>query len=221
VFEELIFMKKSTKYGFKIILLFLFLTACATAQETGKSTVKNNSIPVENQVVVNKGVNYEDYLVDIKSYSTNGGYYQTKYKKEIISILKNLSDKEGLQIVRSSAGFYYDKKSKKTDMLFFGFDTSLKKENNLDYGTFALEVIRENLPAILEEIFKYGFVQSESEIVGVVIGFRWYDAGDEVVNIWIKKEDVLLFLDERLTANEMYQRGTVTNSSGRVILLPI
>ena len=59
-------------------------------------------------------------------------------------------------------------------------------------------------------------------MVGVVIGFKWMDAGtNQQVNIWIKKEDIALFLNERLTANEMFQRGTITNSAGRVILLPL
>lgn len=216
------------------ISLYLILTsivisaaACASAGEIKGSAEGTNQGDGKNGnetafVVKKDSVKYEDYLVNINSYSTNGGYYQNKYKKDIISIAKDITEKEDVDVSKGSMGFYFDKKSKRTDRLFFGFDIVVNKDNALDYSRFSVKLIKENVTGIIEEIYRYKFVPSENEVVGVVIGFKWSDAGtNQQVNIWIKKEDIALFLEERLTANEMFQRGTITNSAGRVILLPL
>lgn len=207
-----------------LVLIMVSAVSCASTVETDGSVVTGDGKKENDTTVVVKknAVKYEDYLVDINSYSTNGGYYQNKYKKEIISIAKDISEKQDIDISKGSMGFYFDKKSKRTDRLFFGFDIVVNKENNLEYSRFSVKLIKENVADIIDEIYKYKFVPSENEVVGVVIGFRWNDAGtNQQVNIWIKKEDISLFLEERLTANEMFQRGTITNSAGRVILLPL
>jgi len=201
--------------------------ACASAVEMNGSADGSNRGEGKggngNAVVVKKdAVKYEDFLVDINSYSTNGGFYQNKYKKDIISIAKDITENQDIDVSKGSMGFYFDKKSKRTDRLFFGFDIIINKDNNLEYSRFSVKLIQENVTGIIDEIYKYKFVTSENEVVGVVIGFKWMDAGtNQQVNIWIKKEDIALFLNERLTANEMFQRGTITNSAGRVILLPL
>lgn len=213
-------------YSF-LVLIMISAAACASTVEVNGSndgTPKNDGKGVDETAYVpkNNKVRYEDFLVDIKSYSTNGGYYQNKYNKDIISIAKNITEKQDVDISLGSLGFYYDKKSKRRDMLYFGFDIVINKDNNLDYSRFSVKLIKENVADIIEEIYKYKFVSTENEVVGVVIGFRWNDAGtNQQVNIWIKKEDIALFLEERLTENEMFQRGTITNSAGRVILLPL
>jgi hypothetical protein len=201
--------------------------ACASTVEIDgpkKGSVQGDGKDGKETAFVSKndGVRYEDYLVDINSYSTNGSYYQNKYKKEIISIAKNITEKQDIDISKGSMGFYFDKKSKRTDRLFFGIDIIVNKDSNLEYSRFSVKLIKENVADIIDEIYKFKFVPSENEVVGVVIGFRWNDAGtNQQVNIWIKKEDIALFLEERLTENEMFQRGTITNSAGRVILLPL
>lgn len=213
---------KITLYSF-ILTIAVSVSACASAGETkvtadNSGTTKNTG----NTVIKKEGTKYEDYLVDIKSYSTNGGYYQNKYQKDIISITKNITEKQDIDISKGSVGFYYDKKSKRTDRLFFGFDIIVNSDSKLDYSRYSVKLIKENVPEVIEEIYKFKFVSNENEVVGVVIGFKWNDmCVTQQVNIWLKKEDVDLFLAERLTANEMFQRGTITNSSGRVILLPL
>lgn len=212
-------------YSF-LLMIMVSAAACASAGEINGTVTDNSgntgSSGVANVVIKKDGNKYEDFLVDIKSYSTNGGYYQDKYKKDIISIAKDITEKQDLDISKGSLGFYYDKKSKKTDRLFFGFDIMVNNENSLDYSRFSVKLIKENVAEIIDEIYNYKFVASENEVVGIVIGFKWTDGSiNQQVNIWIKKEDVTLFLDERLTANEMFQRGTITNSTGRVILLPL
>ncbi|HOP28947.1 MAG TPA: hypothetical protein PKZ64_05215 [Spirochaetota bacterium] len=213
-------------YSF-LITIVISAAACASAVEMNGSADGSNRGEGKggngNAVVVKKdAVKYEDFLVDINSYSTNGGFYQNKYKKDIISIAKDITENQDIDVSKGSMGFYFDKKSKRTDRLFFGFDIIINKDNNLEYSRFSVKLIQENVTGIIDEIYKYKFVTSENEVVGVVIGFKWMDAGtNQQVNIWIKKEDIALFLNERLTANEMFQRGTITNSAGRVILLPL
>ncbi len=209
-----------------LIIVAVSATACASGGLEGiddNVRADNGLIQIKNNdAVKEQGNSYEEYLVDINSYSTNGGYYQKKYNRDILEIARNITEKQDIDISKGSVGFYFDKKSKKTDRLFFGFDIIVNKENNSDYGRFAAKLIKENVTGIIDEIYRYKFVPSENEVVGIVIGFRWSeDSSNQLVNIWITKEDIALFLEERLTANEMFQRGTITNSTGRVILLPI
>jgi hypothetical protein len=71
-------------------------------------------------------------------------------------------------------------------------------------------------------MYKYQAILSENEIVGVVIGFKWLEGNSpQQVNIWIKKDDLHLFYQGKFTLNEMYQRSTITNTIGKIILLPI
>lgn len=213
-------------YSF-LLIIAISAAACASAGDIKGSSESSadNSTTVNgasDAAVKKEGVNYGEYLVDIKSYSTNGGYYQNKYIKDIITITKDIIENQDIDISKGSVGFYYDKKSRRTDRLFFGFDILVNKDNNLDYSRFSVKLIKENVTGIIDEIFNYKFISSENEVVGLVIGFRWNDGNaNQQVNIWIKKEDIALFLEERLTANEMFQRGTITNSTGRVILLPL
>ena len=213
-------------YGNKLInglsSLFLIVSISATACASGEvAKDPGGGAQVINQTV-KTGDRFEELLVDIRSYSTNGAFYQKKYHRDILSIARDITEKEDIDISKGSVGFYYDKKSERRDRLFFGFDIIVKKDNDLDYGRFAVKLIKQNVSGIIDEIYKYRFVPSEEEVVGVVIGFRWTeDNRNQQVNIWIKKDDISLFQEDRITVNEMYQRGTVTNTNGRVILLPI
>jgi len=108
------------------------------------------------------------------------------------------------------------------DRLFFGVDINTVKETSLDYGRFSVMLIKENVSGIVDLMYKYKAILSEEEIVGIVIGFKWQENGSgQQVNIWIKKDDLRLFYDSKITLNEMYQRSTVTNTVGKIILLPI
>lgn len=212
---------KISFYSF-LLTIAVSAAACASSGEIKGPADSSTGNNTSNGTVKKEGIRYEEYLVDMKSYSTNGGYYQNKYIRDILSIAKDITENQDIDISMGSVGFYYDKKSKRTDRLFFGFDIIVNRDDNLDYSRFSVKLIKENVAGIIDEIYKYKFVSSENEVVGIVIGFKWNDGNiNQQVNIWIKKEDIALFLDERLTANEMFQRGTITNSTGRVILLPL
>jgi len=219
------FKNSRLRVSFYSILVTMMISAAACASSGDVRGDKNglkNGRGTEGTEVRNEGVKYEDYLVDINSYSTNGAYYQKKYKKDIIGLARDMAEQQDMDISIGSVGFYYDKKSNRPDRLFFGFDIVVNNENRLNYSRFSVKLIKEYVADIADEIYKYSFVRSEKEVVGIVIGFKWRDGSiDQQVNIWIKKEDVALFVEERLTANEMFQRGSITNSRGRIILLPI
>jgi hypothetical protein len=166
--------------------------------------------------------NYQDYLVNIKSYSTNGAYYQKKYEKILLSMAMEITEGQDLEVSKESMGFYFDKKSNRTDRLFLGVDINTVREGKLDYGRFSVKLIKENVGGLIEVMYRYRAILGEKEVVGIVIGFRWTEnKGNEQVNIWIMKEDIQLFIEGKITQNEMYQRSTITNSTGKIILLPI
>ena len=210
------FLVRSNGFFISFLMILYVFSSCAS----GGNQVKhdNHSTPVTAEVKER----YSDYLVNINSYSTNGAYYQKKYERDIISVITSLTENYEFDILRRSAGFYFDKKSNRTDRLYLGFDMTVLKENNLDYGRFATSLLKENVPVIMGEFLKYNRVFDEREIAGLVIGFKWEEGRlSRQVNIWIQKEDMLLAKESKITINEMYQRSTITNSEGKIILLPI
>lgn len=165
---------------------------------------------------------YKDLLVDIRGYSTNGGYYQKKYEKNLLSMAGEIVEYNDLEISKGSVGFYYDKISERKDRLFLGVDINVEKDNALDYAKFSVNIIKENVNGIIDLMYKYNFILSENEIAGIVICFKWKDGKNfQHVNIWMKKEDIGLFYNRGITINELYQRSTITNSNSKIILLPI
>ena len=202
-----------------VIIIFLF-SACASGSNQVSPVEDENTIePVVNLAEVNK---YSKYLVDINSYSTNGAFYQKKYEKEIISIIASLTENYEMEISKNSAGFYFDKKSNIKNRLYLGFDFKVVKDNNLDYGRYSTSLIKENVAVVMNEVFRFSRILNEKEVAGLVIGFKWQDGrSNSLVNIWIKKEDMILARESKITINEMYQRSTITNSEGKIILLPI
>lgn len=209
-----------------IALILLNAAACASGQSGNKAV--NGSRPIfkdnSSKAVVknNDSKNYNDLLVDVNSYSTNGRYYQDKYHKQLISIAGEIVEGQDLDVTKQSIGFYYDKKSKRTDRLFLGVDINTKRESGLDYGRFSVKLIKENVSGIVDLMYRYKAILEENEIVGIVIGFKWAENNSvQQVNIWIKKDDLHLFYEGKITLNEMYQRSTVTNTAGKIILLPI
>ena len=207
------------------LMLIMSVTVCASTKgmvESNKSDgplFSYNSGDSSNIADTNK---YKELLVDIKRYSTNGGSYQKKYEKQLLSMAGEIVEGQDLDEAKGSVGFYYDKTSSSKERLFLGLDINVEKENTLDYGKFSVNIIKENVNGIIDLMYKYNSILSESEIVGIVIGFKWKDGkSSQNVNIWIKKEDIKLFYNRGITINELYQRGIITNSNGKIILLPI
>lgn len=210
-------------------LLFLLLVnaaACASGQTAddslkgnGKRIIKNNGSDI---IKIGDTAKYSDLLVNIKSYSTNGSYYQNKYEKNLLSMAGEIIEGQDLDVSKESIGFYYDKKSARTDRLFLGVDINTVREGNIDYGRLSVKLIKENVSGIVDLMYKYKAILNENEVVGIVIGFKWTENGNaQQVNIWMKKEDLHLFYEGKITVNEMYQRSTITNTIGKIILLPI
>ncbi|MCL1834009.1 MAG: hypothetical protein FWG49_05840 [Leptospirales bacterium] len=221
------------------IMIIMGAAACASAKTSvvsDKSAVESNKTTVESNrnsgplFSYNSGESakpddtnkYKGLLVDIRTYTTNGGYYQKKYEKHLLSMAGEIVEGQDLDAAKGSIGFYYDKISASRDRLFLGLDINVEKENNLDYGRFSVNIIKENVNGIIDLMYKYNFILNEKEIAGIVIGFKWREGkNSEHVNIWMKKEDIQLFYKRGITINELYQRSVTTNSSGKVILLPI
>lgn len=194
--------------------------ACASGQTDGNKVLfKDNSGSI---ISSGDSKKYNDLLVDLKSYSTNGGLYQTKYEKLLLSLAGEIVEGQDLDVSKGSIGFYYDKKSERRDRLFFGVDINTVKEGPLDYGRFSVKLIKENVSGLVDLMYKYKVILTENEVVGLVIGFKWIESGNpQQVNIWIRKDDLQPFYEGKITLNEMYQRSTITNTNGKIILLPI
>jgi hypothetical protein len=121
------------------MLLFMILinaAACAAGQVEDDS-VKGNGNPLfkdnsSSQVKISDVNKYSDLLVNINSYSTNGAYYQKKYVKLLVSLAGELVEGQDLDVSKESIGFYYDKRSARTDRLFLGADINTSREGSTD-----------------------------------------------------------------------------------------
>jgi len=212
------------------LALIMNISACATSKTVAESNKTEGPLFVYNHADSNNtksvkpgDVNkYKDLLVDIRAYSTNGAYYQKKYEKNLLSMAGEIVEDQDLEVAKGSVGFYYDKISERRDRLFLGLDINIEKDNALDYGAFSVSIIKENVNGIIDLMYKYNSILSENEIAGIVIGFKWKDGkNSQQTNIWMNKGDIGLFYNRGITINELYQRSTTTNSSGKIILLPI
>jgi hypothetical protein len=91
-----------------------------------------------------------------------------------------------------------------------------------EYGETAVYFLNRHLRKIVETLSACGPVFSESEIVGIVVGFKWVRLGrKEHCTIWISTADLIKFLDNRLAFPELLQRSTVTNTDSVVVRLPL
>ena len=165
---------------------------------------------------------YGVYLVEKEQYRSGGDFFHEKYSSSLLCLASALVEGQDITIIKGTMGFCRDRLAGSRTPFYLGFDVSVEYDGSIDYGRFCTRLIRENAAGIAEEALKYNSPLEEEEVAGVVVTFRWDNNGNEGhVTIWMKKGDMRLFNDGKITASEFYQRSTVTNTSGRVILLPI
>lgn len=165
---------------------------------------------------------YADLLVDVQNYTTSGAEYHKKFYKYLIGIAGDIVEKKKLSIEKASVGFYYDKKSGDRSKLYLGLDINTQAYFEQPYETVAVNLIRKNLRDVIQTINSCRSIFSENEIVGMVLGWKWNaKTAREHVSVWIYKEDFIKFEDGMITFDELVQRSTIANTTGRVIKLPL
>ncbi len=165
---------------------------------------------------------YADLLVDVQNYTTSGAEYHKKFYKYLIGIAGDIVEKKKLSIEKGSVGFYYDKKSGDRSKLYLGLDINTQASYEQPYEAVAVNLIRKNLKEVIQTINSCRSIFSEGEIIGMVLGWKWNaKAAREHVSVWIYKEDFIRYEDGMITFDELVQRSTITNTTGRVIKLPL
>lgn len=203
---------------FPILVIIAFLTTCGSTslrdrQERDRER-ENNILKQYSESVRDA---YSDYLVNINKYTTRGGHFQKKYERFLIAIVRDIVENKKLKVKKGTVGFYYDKKSQRRNLLYFGFDIDMGPINNTRYSDVAHGLIKENLKEIMATVNSARTMFSENEVVGMVIGFSWQSpASTEQVNLWAAKGDVMRFEDSMLTFDEVVQRSTVTDTAGKI-----
>jgi hypothetical protein len=199
---------------FPISLVFLLFTACETMSERERVILNYKPEKVKN---------YEDYLVKTFQYTTRGEYYHKKYHNYLIGIARYISEEKRLSIVENSIGFYYDKIQNIRTKLYLGIDIKIESSPegaHPSYFGVAAALIKTYLREVLQVIFSCKTIFQEGEIIGIVIGFRWQgDFRNEIVNVWIDKDDVLKFEKTLLTFEEIIERNIITDTEGKIIKL--
>jgi hypothetical protein len=206
-------------YPRKIILVPMLLTILFFAT-CGLTTEREQKI-LDLYTDQNKD-KYADLLVDVQNYTTSGVEYHKKFYKYLIGIAGDIVEKKKLSIEKGSVGFYYDKKSGDRSRLYLGLDINTQANFDQPYETVAVNLIRKNLKDVVQTINSCRSIFSENEIVGMVLGWRWNaKTVREHVSVWIYKEDFIKFEDGMITFDELVQRSTIANTTGRVIKLPL
>lgn len=197
-----------------LFLVFMIPATCVSQQA---SVVREKALL--DQVTESNKDSYTEYLVPADRYTTRGNEYQEKYRKHLVGIAIDLISRK-YEISRGSIGFYFDKKSKTTSKLYLGLDLNVGKSVSASYETIAIELLQTRLRDIIGTVHSCRSVFDEGEVVGMVVGWKWLrDGAEECVNIWVPKNDVLKFEEDRLTFEELLTRSTITNTSGKVIRL--
>ncbi len=201
--------------NFKIIISLLLLTMpnCESMSERERSII---SYPKEKEIV------YEEYLVRLEQYTTNGDVYHKKYYKHLIGLARTIIEEKKYSISKNSIGFYHDKKKSAYSKLFLGFDINSGQDYNASqkYGQILSQYLQKDVPKIMPVLYSCKSIFAENDIAGMVIGFRWLRAGkQEGFNFWIESKDVSLFEEQKLTLGEIIERNTITDTGGIVIRL--
>lgn len=210
------------------VILIMLLSTCASKnarQEKEASLFAGYTEKSEEK--------YSEYLVDTKRYTSDGIIYHEKYKKYLITIASQISEKNpgyGRDLARGSIGFYYDRKSIDKNKLYIGFDVisteKIERDPSLsaevEFAKRAVSYLRRDLKIFVSAIYPFKTVLDEKNILGLVVGWRWKtSSGEESFSIWIPKNDLVKYEESRLTFEELVERATITNSSGKIIKLPI
>ena len=207
-----------------MLITILILATCASnpAKKESRTGMNSRETALLNEYSEERKEKYADYIVDIGKYTTNGAEYQKKYYKYLVGIAGDIIENRKLGIVRGSIGFYYDKKSQEKGRLFLGLDIDTGRYSENDYSEAALKLLKEFTAGIIETINACNTIFDEKEIIGMVIGFRWKSGkGEDQVNIWINEADVIRFEKKVLTFDELIQRSTITDTSGKIIIFQL
>jgi hypothetical protein len=163
---------------------------------------------------------YAGLLVPLERYTTNGIQYHKKYYKYLIGIAGDVVENKKLKVVKKTIGFYYDKKSKKKNELYLGLDIDTDTTYGQPYKEVAKYILKKYIRSIMDTVHSCETIFREKEVVGMVVGFSWKSTIlDYQCTIWIPESVVILFEKRKITIEELIHRSTVTNSSGKVIIL--
>lgn len=199
----------------------MILASCSSGQDilvasdTGESVVRGNCEPGGCE-------KYSGFLLDRDRYSRGGETLHEKFRWELLCLSAGLVERQDMTLLKGSMGFYHDKRAGSRSPFYVGFDILTEYDGSLDYGRFCTGIIRENVDGIAEEVRQVDRIFEEKDVAGVAVTFLWtWNNTDGRVTIWLGKNDIRAFNEGKITASELYQRSTITNTSGNVILLPI
>lgn len=165
---------------------------------------------------------YADLLVDESRYTTSGAELHRRFYRHLIGIAGDIVEKKGLAVEKGSIGFYYDKKSGDRNKLYLGLDIDTRETFEQPLESVAVSLIRGNLKEVIQTFNSCRSIFGEKDVAGMVIGWMWNGkAGRERASMWLVKEDFIRYEDGMITFSELIHRGTVTNTAGRVIRLPL
>ncbi len=165
---------------------------------------------------------YGIYMIDVNLYTGGGDQLHKKYVNELLCLASVMIEQQDIPLVKQSVGFYHDRLAGSRSPFYIGFDVSAEYDGALDYGRFCTRLVRENVSGIAEEAAVLEGVFRDMDVAGIVVTFRWnWNSQEGTVTIWMKEEDIRLFNNGKITESEFYPRSTITNTAGKVILLPI
>ena len=210
------------RISFKFIIIFILLSVFFSCDKKTDNKILVKEEEILERFSESSEITYNEYLVAKEKYTTRGAEYQERYHRHLIGVASELTENKNLIIEKGTVGFYYDKKSNNLNRLYLGLDIDSGKRYLTDYSKDLIELMSDNLKDVVDTLQSCRTIFLEQEVVGLVIGWKWKKlTGEEHVNIWINKDDVIKFVENQLTFDELLHKSTATNSDGKIIRLPI
>ena len=200
--------------GLALLLFFVAATNCASAQESSGG----NQIPKPEEAAAS---DYGKYLVNIDAYTSSGSVYHRKHQALLLTAVRDLVDKKGLDLLPGSVGFYFDRRMNVREQLFLGYDFTGDPElakTASSYADAVRAMLSRYFPDLLSQYQLLAPILKETSVNGIVIGVKWAQAGRvESMNLWVLKDDLERYVSKELTFKELVIRATLTDSSGRIV----
>ena len=121
-------------------LLFVPLLSCESLSQRERDILEYSQDKIKT---------YEDRLVDLQSYTTEGGRYHQKYKRYLIGIAQYLTEKKNMPLVQKSIGFYFDKATSNNNRTVYKY-TQGKQKAHLQSLLKTTIILLKNIPEVIK-----------------------------------------------------------------------